>query len=108
MERGRAKGAAWLGGRLEGIVRAVAVEETDAWVLAIYLDEDTSRKLDAKGALKRYAQKALRLRAEPGVRDYAAWSRPLRKRKERDLACMRNPSLACFVADLESLADKEG
>lgn len=99
----RSKVADWLGGDLVNIVRAVTVEETDAWVLALYVETDTSRHLDPKRAFKAYAVKNLKLRGEPEPRQYGEWARPFRKAKERARARQHNRSLDVFLVELEAL-----
>lgn len=100
----RSKMAGWLGGDLANILRAVTVEETDAWLLALYADIDTTLRLDAKGAFRSYAFKNLTLNGEPTPRHYSEWSRPFRKAKDRARARKHNHSLDLFLTELEPFA----
>lgn len=100
----RSKMAEWLGGDLANILRAVTVEETDAWLLALHADGDTTLRLDAKGAFRRYAVKNLAWKGEPTPRHYSEWSRPFRRAKDRARARRHNHSLDLFLTELEPFA----
>lgn len=102
LDRVRARVAEWLGGNVNRVVRAVAVEETDAWVLALHAPGDTAGRLDAKNALLRYARQHLGLTGAETPRHYAKWAGPFRKRKEREAARAKNLSLDRFVFELEA------
>lgn len=97
LERVRERMAEWLGGNVENIVRAVAVEETDAWLLALYGDKGSAMRLDAKSAWNK-----LRLKKGLAEGDYGRWSDGLRKRKVRDDARKNNASLDQVVRDLDA------
>ena len=103
LDRVRNKMAEWLGEKLEHIVRAVAVEETDAWLLAFYDKGNSAKKLDAKGAWERCVRKHGLPQKGDTLRQYDTWSDPLRKERERRKARKNNLSLERFLAELETL-----
>lgn len=93
---------ALLGAELSrGTRYAVAVEETDAWVLAVLEDGETGRFLDAKGRLQRrpeYQKARMRSRGEGEL--YSELSRKLRRRGRLAQAAERNISLKVFLESL--------
>lgn len=104
-----AKIDAWLTGRHAGFIRhAVAIEETDAWVLTIFSTKDTTARVDPKKDLEKALNKpnALtdkerkRLFQLNAYRKYEKLSDPLRKRKKLDECARRNQSLKDFVDSL--------
>jgi hypothetical protein len=102
LERVRETMAEWLGGDCASILRAVAVEETDAWLLALHEGGDSTKKRKAKEAWKRLVQKRDLQQSGTAFQQYDAGSKPLRKKRERDKARKSNVSLDRFVAELES------
>lgn len=99
----RAKIAAWLGDTTR-IVRAVAVEETDAWLLALHEDRDSSGIQNPKRAWERCAPRlGIHVHGLSVRQRYDRWSAAFRKKKERNRARTRNPSLDALVLELESM-----
>jgi hypothetical protein len=108
----------WLAGRGgDQIVFAIAVEETDAWLLAVYavkVHGDTGAVVDPKRRLfdrelprtnrlsDRERAQFVALRRE--LDKYGQLSQPLRKFKALSEAAARNASLDAFVRDLRTLA----
>lgn len=102
LKRVRAKMEEWLGGTLSGVIRAVAVEETDAWVLALYETEETDRILDPKKRLEKVASRhGLTWKNDP-FQTYRVWSADLRKSRPRAAATEKNHSLRVLVEELKS------
>lgn len=102
--------AGWLGERQRHICSAVAVEETDAWVLALHVDEETDRLPNVKERLQRRLQQILQndrdrriLRERDSHRRGLELSRDLRRRKELERCCARSRSLRAFV---DALAER--
>jgi hypothetical protein len=110
----------WLTGRaVDRIVFAIAVEETDAWLLPVYavnMRGDTGAVVDPKKRLierelprtnmlsDRERARILALRKE--LDRYHQLSQPLRKSKALLEASARNASLDAFVRDLRALAQR--
>lgn len=107
------------GDHAERIVDAVAVEETDAWLIPIYdakLDQD--RDSGTIGDPKAHLQRALRRTNELSDRDrarldqqstlarYKHLSAPLRRPKRLLEVAARNRSLKLFVEDLCAAAER--
>lgn len=101
---------AWLGGEHAALIRhAVAVEETDAWLLPLWSShKETAGRPDPKKDLKMALNKSNKLSDKErkklfqlGAHDlYATLSEPLRKRKNLDECATRNESLRLFVDSL--------
>lgn len=95
-----AKLDAYLGPSLAAQVRhAIAVEETDAWVLTLHDKQDkrdTSARLHPKERLKH----VMKLGADPAPERYHELTRELRQRKTLDACAKRNRSLRLFVDSL--------
>lgn len=103
---------AWLGG--EGVERvryAVAVEETEAWLLTIRVSKDTATYGDPKRQLNTLLNKSMAendRKRHFQLKEYAQayeLSRPFRKLRELEKFAGRNRSLWLFV---ESLGPREG
>lgn len=103
----------WTQGRRDGqLIGAVAVEETDAWLLAHYAPErgsDTGELLNPKERLQRAIERTNTLsdrerqslqRERNVLSRYHRLSEPLRKPKALRAAMEHNVSLARFVDDL--------
>jgi hypothetical protein len=97
----------WLAGHFAGRVRyAVAVEETDAWVLTLHSSRDTSGHRDPKDKLNQQLNKALsdkerkRLYQLKAYRRYEKLTQPFRKAKELEQCAGRNRSLRLFLDSL--------
>ncbi|MBL8682164.1 MAG: hypothetical protein JNK05_23560 [Myxococcales bacterium] len=106
--------ASWVGVELEArVVAAVAVEETEAWLLAYYDTNeraDTGRVRDPKAAFDRKKSKwepaSLRKTTRhDSLETYDEWSAPLRKVKNLRDAAKRNASLHRFAEALSSSVD---
>lgn len=100
----------WLEGEfVEHIRHAVAVDETDAWVLTVLCPEvpETGALVNPKHRLLKAVNDSLspKERARHFQRStfdqYAELTRPLRKRKTLDAHAARNASLRGFVASLQ-------
>jgi len=99
----------WLDGHFIAEVRhAVAVEETDAWVLTLFSNKDTASHPDPKKALHRALNKPNVLSDKERRRIfqlrafafYDELSRPFRKARELERCAGRNRSLQLFVDSL--------
>jgi len=99
----------WLDGHFIAEVRhAVAVEETDAWVLTLFSNRDTAGHPDPKKALHRALNKPNVLTDKERKRlfqlgafaFYDELSRPFRKVRELERCAGRNRSLRLFVDSL--------
>jgi hypothetical protein len=109
---------AWLKGRGTGRIRyAIAVEETEAWLLTLYLDKETSTSRNPKNALERELNQSNRhSRAERKqlfqLKDGNAYafhdklSRDFRKRRTLEDCATRNPSLRLFLEALSQDAEQ--
>jgi hypothetical protein len=104
-----AKLGEWLGGRGDGCLRyAIAVEETDAWLLTLFWPRETSTPRDPKKSLKQELRRPNRLSARDLKRffqqaefhQYNELSKPLRKRKGLQDCMKRNKSLQLFLESL--------
>jgi hypothetical protein len=102
----------WLGAIAgDRIHHAVAVEETDAWVLAIHVGPDTAHLANVKKRLERHINDTVAERDRKPLfqktfyHRYAELSRPLRKRKTLTEAATRNASLRAFVDRLPTPED---
>jgi hypothetical protein len=98
---------AWLKGRfLFHIRHAIAVEETDAWVLTTLSNKETSSRPDPKKDLKNALNKNLgdkerkKLFQLGAYEQYDKLSEPFRKRKTLDEHARKNHSLRVFVDSL--------
>jgi len=100
---------AWLPAEVVPRVRhAIAVEETDAWVLALHVDKDTATLPRPKEALDRLlngpnspvAHERKRFFQLGVFRRYEWLTRDLRKRKTLAACAARNPSLRAFLDEL--------
>lgn len=109
------------GAYAEHIVEAVAVEETDAWLIPLYDPDLTSRKRDSgtirdpKKHLFRALQKPPRLTTtkrtkilavQHALTQYTDLSAPLGKVRELREAIQHNASLRLFVHDLCDCAER--
>lgn len=99
----------WLNGRGAGRTRyAIAVEETDAWVLTLYSEKDTTAHRNAKDALhkelnrpNRFSEKARKsLFASKIYERYEKLSQDFRKRRKLKECATRNHSLQLFIDSL--------
>lgn len=102
----------WLAGRGAGRVRyAIAVEETEAWILTLYLEKETSAYKDPKKALDRTRdstsrlsekqRKSLRqLEGSDTFKYHDELSRDFRKRRTLQDCATRNQSLRLFLEAL--------
>ena len=99
----------WLDGHFIAEVRhAVAVEETDAWVLTLFSNKDTAGHRDPKKVLHRalnksneFSEKERKRLFRLGAFDrYDELSRPFRKVHELERCAGRNRSLRLFVDSL--------
>lgn len=103
---------AWLDG--EGVERvryAVAVEETEAWVLTIFSAKDTAMYGDPKKKLKEVVNKDKSDKERKQhfqLKEYAqadALTRPFRKLRDLEQFAERNRSLRLFVDSLGKLSE---
>lgn len=103
----------WLAGRGAGLLRyAIAVEETDAWILTLYSKKETSTYRNVKETLQWALDRSSALTDKERKKDsqrktferYEHRSRPFRKRSQLQDCMRRNVSLRLFV---ESLAQEE-
>jgi hypothetical protein len=108
-DRIAAKLGEWLGGRDDKRLRyAIAVEETDAWLLTLDWRKETSTSRDPKKALQqelhrsnRFSAKDLkRLFQQAAFHQYDELSKPLRKRKSLQDCQRWNKSLQLFLESL--------
>jgi hypothetical protein len=102
----------WLGGQhVERVRHAVAVEETDAWVLTLHATKDTATHPDPKKELRRALNKPNALRDKDRKRlfqleqrdafaFYDELSRLFRKARDLERCAERNRSLRLFVDSL--------
>lgn len=97
---------AWLGGEFAAEVRhAVAVEETEAWVLTLHLRDDTARLPRPKERLRSELQRRderewKRLSAMKEFQRSDRLSKDFRRRKTLDECAGRNASLRAFLEAL--------
>jgi hypothetical protein len=98
---------AWLGGEFAAVVRhAVAVEETEAWVLTLHLDDDTSRLPRPKERLKSELQRRLDDRERKRLSQMGEFqrsdrlSKDFRRAKTLTGCAARNASLRAFLSAL--------
>ena len=98
---------AWLEGEgVERVRHAVAVEETEAWVLTIFSAKDTATFGDPKKKLNEVINKAMpdkERKRHFQLKEYPqadALTRPFRKRRELEKFADRNLSLRLFVDSL--------
>jgi hypothetical protein len=103
---------AWLAGSFPGRVRhAVAVEETDAWVLTIHSSKDTAGHHDPKKKLTDALNKTMpererkRLFQRKAYPYYDELSKPFRKARDLEKFAERNRSLRLFVDSLPQRPD---
>jgi hypothetical protein len=101
----------WLSGRKSGQFRyAIAIEETEAWILTLYQKKETSTARDPKKALKkelsqRHSDKERKQLSQMRAYEYHdKLSRDFRKQRTLEDCATRNHSLRLF---LESLASNE-
>lgn len=99
----------WLQGQYKSQIRyAIAIEETEAWVLALYDDEDTVNYHDPKDALHKFLNRPNGLSKQQRIRhfnlgDYDRFdelSKGFRRKKTLLEAAANNRSLALFVHSL--------
>jgi hypothetical protein len=97
----------WLGDRFDERVRhAVAVQETDAWVLTLFTTDETASLANPKERLNRAMNDGFsdkerkRLFQRKAFPRYDELSKALRKPKQLEECCRRNRSLALFVGSL--------
>lgn len=105
--------AGWLGERDGLVCPAIAVEEIDAWVLALHVSETTDRLPNVKERLQRRLQEVLQgtrerqiLRDKDSHRRGLELSRDLRRRKALERCCARSESLSAFVVALDTRSDR--
>ena len=104
----------WLGERDGHVCPAIAVEETDACVLALHVKDGTTDRLpNVKERLQRRLQEVLQgtrerqiLRDQDSHRRGLELSRDLRRRKALERCCARSESLRAFVAALDTRSDR--
>lgn len=101
----------WLSGRKSDQFRyAIAVEETEAWILTLYQKKETSTARDPKKALKKALNQRQSDKERKQLSQMKAYehhdklSRDFRKRPKLEECATRNHSLRLF---LESLASNE-
>lgn len=103
----------WLGGPAsERAAFAIAVEETDAWLLAHYDDRapDTTKFPNPKERWQKhwsgdFAEKdRKKISQMKALQKGEYFAKPLKKRRELDAAATRNSSLKSFVDELDRLA----
>ncbi|MET3978729.1 hypothetical protein ABIB62_001298 [Mucilaginibacter sp. UYP25] len=87
----------------ESILYAIAIEEIDAWILAIFEDGDTSKPYDAKGRLVKLLNKK-GINTASNYDNYYSISKPLSKVKviERGKYLDKNCSLKAFYEEIET------
>jgi hypothetical protein len=88
----------------ENLIFAVAVNETDAWLLAHYDDQkkETGTILRPKEAFRNLANKKNMSKKGPSAyRQFQEFSKPLGKRKKLEAAAERNVSLQLFLRTLD-------
>lgn len=99
----------WLEGEYKDQLRyAIAIEETEAWVLALHIKEDTSELRDPKKALEKFLNEPNRHSKQDrkrlfGLEAFARFdelSKGFRRQKTLLDAANRNRSLELFVASL--------
>jgi len=99
----------WLEGEFKPQLRyAIAIEETEAWVLAINVDDDTTALRDPKKALFDFLNQPNGLTKQERSRlfnlteysRFKALSRAFRRKKTLLAAAAKNRSLQLFVASL--------
>ncbi|WP_309896593.1 hypothetical protein [Archangium sp.] len=110
----------WLAGRGKGRIRhAIAVEETEAWTLTLYVEKETSTYRDPKKALERTLQstnrlsekqrKSLRqLKGSDAYKYQDELSREFRKRRTLKDCATRNHSLRLFLEALSQDVEQSG
>ena len=101
----------WLGGEYwENIICAVAIEETEAWLLSLYTSiSDTSSSLKPKEKF-RYEMKRKDKKSNTNEENYYELSKPFRKEKSVKIEKMivSNCSLAAFYKEIKNkLPQKE-
>ena len=101
----------WLdSSHIDRIAFAIAVEETDAWVLTIYEDmQETGHRTNPKEKMRRTVNRILNdkqrrsLSHMKAFQEYSFLSEGFRKMKNLKVFRLRNKSLDLFCEDLESL-----
>jgi hypothetical protein len=95
----------WLQQRYSNrILYAVAIEETDAWVLTLYLTGDTTRFENVKDKLNRDLSKDKKLKnvlKQDTFVKYDELSRPLRKARTLNHSSKQNRSLELFCKNIQ-------
>lgn len=99
----------WFAGRGGDRLRyAIAVEETDAWLLTLYSRKETSTYRNVKEVLQKELNRPNRRSDRERKRDsqrkafelYGEWSKPFRKLRQLQDCMRRNKSLQLFVESL--------
>ncbi|WP_147447343.1 hypothetical protein [Corallococcus sp. CA054B] len=99
----------WLAGRgTERIHYAIAIEESDAWLLTLFSPQETSKYPSPKETLQRALNRPNIRSTKERKRDfqrntfdrYNEWSKPFRKTSTLKSAMQRNASLRLFVESL--------
>jgi hypothetical protein len=98
----------WLSGRKSDQFRyAIAIEETEAWILTLYQKKETSTARDPKKALKKvlsqhHSDKERKQLSQMRAYEHHDWlSRDFRKRRTLEECATRNHSLRLFVESLD-------
>jgi hypothetical protein len=99
---------------IEKIVFAIAIQEIDSWILAIYLDHETGMLPNAKERLTRIlnnprffsekARKKIFSLEQNKLAQYALLSEDFRKRKGLNAAILKNYSLKVFCEELDKFS----
>ena len=106
----------WLGHNAGRTTYAIAVEETDAWILTLYSDaQETGLLVNPKAKLDRYLNDTLSKKernamfgSKEKAVEYDEKSKPFRKAKTLKDCMKRNRSLAHFCNQLERFRPIEG
>jgi len=110
----------WLAGRGKGRIRhAIAVEETEAWTLTLYVEKETSTYRDPKKALERTRESTNRLPEKQRKRlrqlkssdtytYHDELSREFRKRRTLKDCATHNHSLRLFLEVLSQDVEQSG
>jgi len=99
----------WLEGEYKSQIRyAIAIEETEAWVLALYVEHDTVEHPDPKKTLHDFLngpqglpdKKRRKIYQWPEYERFDELSKDFRRKRCLEAAAKRNRSLALFVDSL--------
>jgi hypothetical protein len=110
----------WLAGRGAGRIRyAIAIEETEAWLLTLYLEKETSAHPNPKNALdwelnrtsrhsKAERKRLHQLKGSDTYKYHDELSRDFRKRRTLQDCATRNQSLRLFLEALSQDVKRSG